>query len=235
MTIPFSFSAPLFKSGSFHSAMLVGLYDPLAAAAAPVQPVVAGALYLLEDPRQRTHGWQRLWLDQKQAPPVARAALLVALAEAINSLAELSDRTRAITQVLLDLPGLPPAQQVELVAALAEQIGAQPAVAFRKATFDDVNTLVAQFEGRFRHAAYVHILANIECADAVTVDHVFSEILRCCGGLGGASGATLVKRLAATIRRLPAARRLACFASLNSVLRHASIAQQVELDVAMLG
>ena len=196
--------------------------------------MVAGALYLIEDARQRRVCWERLWLDQQRALPDARAALLVALAEAIGCLATLAERTWAITQILVEVPCLAAPRQVELVAALAEQIGAQPGVAFRKAAFDDLNTVISRFEGSYRHAAYVHILAKIGRADAVTVNHVFGEIMRFTGNLNGASGATLVTRLAAVIGCLPVVNRLPRFACLNSVLRHPSIAQRAELDIALL-
>lgn len=214
---------------------MVDAPDPGIATDGRAQPVLAGALYLVEDPVQRSICWQKLWLDQKLASLDDRAALLVALAEAIGSLPTLSERTQAMTHMQGELPGLLPPQKVELVAALAEQIEAQPATAFRKAVFDDLNTVVTQFEERFRHAAYVHVLAKIARTDGDTVDHVFGEILRCTGNFAGASGAALVQRLAATIPRLPAARRLPRFASLASVLRHAFIPQLAVLDVALLG
>ena len=234
MITPLTLFASSLTSGTPRSALLADGTGAHAIAGAATRQVDADALYLIEDPAQRLACWTQLWLGQKQAQPAARAVLLVGLAEAIGSLAGLAERTRAFGQMLTELSTLLPPQQVELAAALAEQISEQPALAFRKATFDDLNTVIARFEGRYRHAAYVHVLAKLQRADAVTVDHVFGEIMRCIGTPSGASGATLVLRLAAAIGRLPSARRLPRFASLNGLLRHASIAQHAKLDVAML-
>lgn len=237
MTASFSSSVPWMRLVAPSGDNTVDPHDPhnpRTPAESRPRPVVAGGLYLIEDAAQRCAFWERLLLDQRHAIPDVRVALLVALAEAIGSLSSQAERTRAMTQILVELPCLPQPQQVELISALGEQISLQPAVAFRKAAFDDLNTFIAKFEGCYRHAAYVQILAKIDRADADTVNHVFGEIIRCTGNLDGASGATLVTRLATMIRFLPARNRLPRFASLNSVLRHPSIAQQAALDIALL-